>query len=73
VNLDLYKLKKKTLNFNRKVKDRPSIDILLIDIKELGYSGTGRNMVLAIMRLENGLNNKSTGQKCYGTTFSWVL
>jgi hypothetical protein len=43
VNLDLYKLKKINAQFNnRKVKDRPSIDILLIDIKELGYSGTGR-------------------------------
>jgi hypothetical protein len=40
--LDLYKLKKNKPQFNnRKVKDRPSIDILLIDIK-LGYSGTGR-------------------------------
>lgn len=35
--------KGKTINLkNRKVKDRPSLDVLISDIQNLGYCGTGR-------------------------------
>jgi len=52
-------LKRKGVQFNsRKIKERPDINILIEDIKNLGYCGTGRKYNVSDNSIRKWIKNK---------------